>query len=269
MNDTDLTPEQFVELHAIAPVRQLPPMFYNVDKIPALFAAMAAAQAAYQPVVRDKKVEQRLKDKTTGEWSNRTISFMYADLAAILTATAPALSANGLTFLQPLEHGADDAIWLNSILAHKDGGMIISRVQIPGASDIKAFGGNITYLRRYTAGPMLGVSAEDDADEDGAGVDEGGRDFPPQATQRAPARTQPARKSSATEAAAAAGDVSIAKVAGISTGQLANIRSKIKALGLNADAVMQMLVRLQVPAIDEHMTEADWKKVKVEIEKAI
>lgn len=265
MNDTDLTPEQFVELHAIAPVRQLPPMFYNVDKVPALFAALAAAQAAYAPVVRDKKVEQRLKDKTTGEYDNRKITFFYADMSAILAATVPALSANGLTFLQPLEY-ADDVVWLNSILAHKEGGMIISRLQIPGANDIKAFGGNITYFRRYAGGPLLGVSAEDDAEEDGNGAGE--PEWPPQTSQRTPvARTQPARKSAA-EAPATA-DASGAKFVGISSGQLANINSKIKAVGLNADAVMQMLIRLNVPAIDSQMTEADWKKVKAEVEKAI
>lgn len=80
-----------------------------------------------------------------------------------------------------------------------------------------------------------------------------------------PVRQQPARKSAAP--AAATGGKPAA--GGISAGQLANVNAKIKAAGLKPPAVEQMLKRLGVPAIGLNMTEADWKKVKVEIEKAI
>jgi hypothetical protein len=168
-----------------SPQAALPAMFLNPAQIPALFADLALAQAEYTTIVRDKLVVQKLKNKSTGEYTGGTIKFMYADLASILAATVPALAKHGLSFFQPLEHGEGDVVWLNSILAHKDGGMLVSRMQIPGAADLKLFGGNITYLRRYAAGPMLGVSSEDDADEDGNGAGDGeGGDWPPRTSER-------------------------------------------------------------------------------------
>lgn len=170
--------------------RPLPQMFYNVEALPALFAALAAAQAEYAPVVRDKLVVQKLKNKATGEYTGGTIKFLYAELVSILDATRPALSKNGLTFLQPLDADADGKWFVNSILAHANGAMIICRTEVWPAADQKQFGGNITYVRRYTAGPMLGVSAEDDADENGEPAGDGWE----QAPQEGQRRAAPARK---------------------------------------------------------------------------
>lgn len=170
--------------------RPLPQMFYNVEQLPALFAALAAAQAEYAPVVRDKLVVQKLKNKATGEYTGGTIKFLYAELVSILDATRPALSKNGLTFLQPLDADADGKWFVNSILAHANGAMIICRTEVWPAADQKQFGGNITYVRRYTAGPMLGVSAEDDADENGEPAGDGWE----QAPQESQRRAAPARK---------------------------------------------------------------------------
>lgn len=169
----------------------LPTMFYNTDKLPALFAALSAAQGAYKTVVRDKLVVQRLKNKDTGAFTGGTIEFKYAELAQILDATRDALAANGLTFLQPVDEQAG-IITIHSILAHKDGGMVIGRLPVTG-TDMKNFGGNITFLRRYAAGPILGVASEDDADEDGQPAEGRGSfgDAPRGYTNPAPARAAP------------------------------------------------------------------------------
>ena len=140
--------------------------FHCPEKLPALFAALALAQAEYKPIIRDCLVVQKLKNKQTGEYTGASIKFLYADLAQILEKTIPALAKNGLSFLQPIETAEDNAIWVVSILAHQDGAAIISKNLVPQAKDMKDLGGNITYLRRYAAGPALGVSAEDDADDD-------------------------------------------------------------------------------------------------------
>ncbi len=236
--------------------RPLPPMFYNIDKLPALFAALAAAQAEYGPVVRDKLVKMRLKEDR-GE-----IRFYYADLAALLAATVPALTKHGLTFLQPLDQSGDE-VWLNNILAHKDGGMIITRMLIPGADDIKAFGAQITFLRRYCAGPALGVSSEDDSEEDGTEPGAGDGPFPPQASQRRvappdePQRAQPQRKSATADAP-------------VTPGQLKNLKDKIEAAKLTAEVVMVMCNRLGMKnGITDRMTVGEWKAVRADIDKVV
>ncbi len=190
----------------------LPALFYNPDKLPALFAALSAAQGAYKPIVRNKKVVQKLKNRDTGAYTGQTIEFMYAELSSVLDATREALAANGLTFMQPVDEQGG-VITIHSILAHKDGGMVISRLPVTG-TDMKNFGSNITYLRRYGAGPALGVASEDDADGDGEGGfdDDGGGDprgysHPPPATRAAPQRAAKApapARAPATKAAAPA-----------------------------------------------------------------
>lgn len=247
----------------------LPTYFYNHDKLPALFAALADAQGKFLPIVRDKLVEQRLRDKDTRQYTGVTISFWYADLASILAATVlPGLSPNGLTFIQPLTFDGN-VTWLHSILAHKDGGMIICSVQVPGGSDIKVFGQNITYLRRYTAGPMLGVSAEDDLDEDGnekgGGDDGGGQDWPPQTAQREaqPARTTPARKSAATSAASTVP----VKPGTINAGQVKYLLGKIKALQMDEGMQQAMCERLKIDGINTNLTVEQFNTVSTELDR--
>lgn len=265
MNDTD-TP-----FDDSAVPSTLPTYFYNHDKLPALFAALAEAQGKFLPIVRDKLVEQKLKDRESGNFNGKTITFWYADLASILAATVlPGLSPNGLTFIQPLTFDGN-VTWLHSILAHKDGGMIICSVQVPGGSDIKVFGQNITYLRRYTAGPMLGVSAEDDADEDGNPKGEGGdegapQDWPPKTAQRAapPARTTPARKSAA---APPASTVPV-KPGTINAGQVKYLMGKIKALNMDLGMQQAMCERLDIPGINTDLTIEQFNAVSTELDRA-
>lgn len=245
-------------------------LFFNVPQLPALFAALALAQAEYAPVVRDKLVIQKLKDKNTGAYTGGQIKFLYAELASILAATTPALSKNGLTFLQPLETAADGAIWVNSILAHKDGGMIISRMIVPAAKGMTELGGNITYIRRYAAGPALGVSAEDDADStgDGSGGDEGGGSQEHgygQASQPS-ARPQPARKSAAPAKTAAAAP---ARADGfVLPGQVKYLSQLVGSLKLTDVQLQAMLARHQVNGLnaEAQITPVQFEAIKAELE---
>ena len=244
--------------------RALPAMFYNVDKLPALFAALAAAQGEYLPVVRNRKVVQKLRDKDTRALTGAQITFWYAELATILDATRAALSKNGLTFIQPVEWVGGEPAFVNNIIAHKDGGMIITKFQIAEAASQAQFGGNITYARRFSAGPSLGVSAEDDADTGlGEDDDDEGGAFPPQASQRrvvqetdsAPTREQPQR---------------LAETSVISPGQLKNLKTKIDAAGLTPEVVMAACTRLGLKnGVTEKMTIGEWKLLRADIDKVV
>lgn len=161
-----------------------------------LYAALAAAQGAFLPIVKNRSVEITMK--TGGRYK-----FRYADLEEILSKTRPALAANGLALVQRIEQSQGGAS-LVCCLTHADGGVMTSEIAIPGVRDLgdpKSFGAAITYLRRYLVTAMLGVAADDDLDEDGQEMTGMG-----QSQGHAPQKetAMPARRSSAASAPAPA-----------------------------------------------------------------
>lgn len=97
----------------------------------------------------------------------------YADLSDIWAACRPALSKHGLSVIQ-LPYLASDgkAPGLCSMLGHKSGQWIMTKIEVVGAvNQPQAVGSILTYLRRYTLGPMVGVAVrgEDDDGESGEG----------------------------------------------------------------------------------------------------
>jgi len=130
-----------------------------------LYGAMAKAQGAFQPIVKNREVEITMK-------SGGKFKFRYADLEEILAKTRPALSANGLALMQTIGHSAQGQV-LICVLAHSSGGSICSEAPLPSARDFadpKALGAAISYLRRYLVTAMLGVAADDDLDEEVQGI---------------------------------------------------------------------------------------------------
>lgn len=248
-------------------------MLHSIDKLPSLFADLALAQSEYLPLVRDRLVVQKLKDKQTGAYTGREIRFLYADLNAILAATRPGLSKHGLTFLQPLETSDDGTTWVVSILAHKDGGMIVSRMIVAPAKDMKEFGSNITYARRYAAGPILSVSAEDDADErdNERDDDQRGDDRQDNTEYQQPARAVPARKSASAPAKTAPAKTA-AKPARAGEfallGQVRYLRQQVKALKVTDAQLQAMLQRFKVNGLDDEaqIPLATWADMKAELE---
>lgn len=183
-----------------------------------LYAALAKAQGAFQPIVKNREVQITMK--TGGSYR-----FRYADLEEITAKTRPALSINGLAMIQTIEHGQNGPL-LVCRLMHAGGGMVASEVSMPGVRDMgdpKSFGAAITYLRRYMVTAMLGVAADDDLDEDGQEID-----TPPARTIGKPNVTQPQRRADSPSAppAAETGDTS-----GCTAGELAYITKKIAGKG--------------------------------------
>ena len=151
-------------------------------------AALAKAQKEYGPVLRDRTVWVRMKDG--GEYS-----FNYAELSNVIDATL-SLSENGISVSQPVHQDRDGKTWLYTILAHDGGGGQVTRLRLMGGEDLKQFGGEITYLRRYCLGPAIGVASEPDADDHGDGGDEApGRNKkpPPKSEEEGQQATTPRR----------------------------------------------------------------------------
>lgn len=142
-------------------------MEHTAEQMGALYAALAAAQAEYAPLPKNRKVTIRMR--TGGSYE-----FRYADLEAVFSSTRPALAKHGISFVQTIQP-ANGRSSLVSMLAHKDGGVLTSVIEfnMPQGGDIKEFGAHLSYLRRYAATALIGVAADDDLDENGEPAGDG------------------------------------------------------------------------------------------------
>lgn len=135
------------------PVNAEPPYEQNST---GFYAALAKAQAAFQPIRRDKTVTVRTK-------AGGTYSFAYAPLESILRATLPALNQNGFALVQHVE-----AEYLVTTLYHAQGQLSGSIKILVTESGSQAYGSALTYARRYGVTLLLGICADDDDDGNAA-----------------------------------------------------------------------------------------------------
>lgn len=128
-----------------------------------IFGALAKAQTKFRTPQRTKQVE--IPTKSGGKYK-----FEYADLAEVINATRDGLAANGLATFHSINN-TNSNLYLTTVLAHESGEWISSGPVFVGNenTDPKDLGAAITYLRRYTLAPLLGVAAEDDDDAPGNG----------------------------------------------------------------------------------------------------
>ena len=118
------------------------------DSTVKLIAALVTARAAFTPIRRDA-VAQVGADRT----------YKYADLASVLEATQPALTAQGLVVLQAVDAETQTLI---TRLAHISGEWVEASYQLPITAPPQQFGSSLTYGRRYSLQSLLCLAAEDD-----------------------------------------------------------------------------------------------------------
>lgn len=128
------------------------------ESIVHLAEALSAAQAE-MPAVKFNSTNPFLKSR-------------YADLGAIVDTAKPILAKQGLSVPQ-LTFSADGEIGVETVLLHKSGEWISSRVSLSletekGKSAAQVAGSTITYLRRYGYASILGMFADEDTDGHGA-----------------------------------------------------------------------------------------------------
>lgn len=130
----------------------------EIDKI---VAALSKARRAFKAYGKDKTAVVQSKK---GEASS--YSYKYGDLADLFDATTEALSENGLALTQA-PHAKDTGdLVLVSMLAHESGQFFRAEFPLHAHATPQELGSEITYLKRYMAGSMLGIQAE--TDDDGA-----------------------------------------------------------------------------------------------------
>jgi hypothetical protein len=101
--------------------------------------------------------------------SNPYFGSRYADLAAIIEATRPALTEQGIACYQIIVPDPDFAV-IDTVLA-RGGQEIRSTIKIkPVKSDPQGMGSALSYARRYALAAILGVAADDDDDGNLASV---------------------------------------------------------------------------------------------------
>ena len=204
----------------------------------AFLAALAAAQGEFPPILRERTV--RIKQREGPEYT-----FKYAELGTIIAAVRPALAKNGLSLRSRIVPAqAPGFVWLQSVLAHSEGYEDIVELQIQVASDMKLFGGQLTYARRYLGSGQLGIASEDDDDENGtaagAGTSNVGTGARPPAPSPAP---RPQQRPPAEGAQAPAGGVNVDTQAKPITAALAKwLGDQLDSRNLPPEVVDQMFV---------------------------
>ena len=95
-----------------------------------------------------------------GEVSFGGRKFKYATLPNIVKTTQPALTAAGLTVIQPIVGG----VIYTYVVCAKDGSMLTAWMALPERLKLQDTGSDITYCRRYMYVSLLGIVGEEDKD---------------------------------------------------------------------------------------------------------
>ncbi len=131
------------------------------EQIDEIATALSKAQSEVKPVEKNGEVNIRTRN-------GATISFKYSTLDKVLEACRHPFGNNGLCFIQSpsVENGS---LRLTTRIIHSSGQWIEDELSTTAGGDMKALGGNITYLRRYALSSMVGIASDEDKD---ASVDE-------------------------------------------------------------------------------------------------
>ena len=136
------------------------------ESIAAIAEALAAAQAEYVPV---KKTKEATVKGTTKQGKAYEYTYMYADLADILSMLLPRLSKQGIALSQP-NVLVDGKLRVVTYLLHKTGEWMHSDgIEMSEEGDPQQFGIESTYFRRYDVASFTGVAPDEDTDARGAG----------------------------------------------------------------------------------------------------
>jgi hypothetical protein len=117
-----------------------------------LAKSLVKAQAAMNHAAKDSK--------------NPHFKSAYSSLASVIDAVRPALSSNGLAFVQKL-HTADGGVAVETVLIHESGEQYGCGVLFIPASkqDAQGFGSALSYAKRYSLQSALGIASADDDGE--------------------------------------------------------------------------------------------------------
>jgi ERF superfamily len=131
-------------------------------KLGALALALAKAQLAFKPVLKESENPAFVRNGKASK---------YANLHSLISATQPALAANELVIIQsPSTRGKE--LVLSSLLLHSSGEWYSQELVLPAADErgftAHSIGKAITYARRFSWQSLVGATAEEDDDGNSA-----------------------------------------------------------------------------------------------------
>ncbi len=118
-----------------------------------LYAAVGQASAEFPDLPRT----------ATGQ-VGKDRKFQYAPYHKVVRCIKPSLAKQGVTFLQPLHTEEDGKVSITLIVAGH-GAVIASTVKFDKNSDVKVFGADTTYHKRYQLTAFFGLEGDPDADD--------------------------------------------------------------------------------------------------------
>lgn len=154
-------------------------------------AALAKSWAAIQTPRHNAKVTVRTKN-------GGTYAFEYTDLNGILDTVKPVFIQNNLTIMQnSYTQTENNAVFacVETVILHESGEYAKSLpLKFPAAQSMQDFGGQITYMKRYSLAAMLGIATEKDDDANGMAGNSYQHQQKQQPGQRQPQKQQPPRQ---------------------------------------------------------------------------
>ncbi len=127
-------------------------------------ASIAGALAAAQGEIIDAK-----KDAENPAFKREGKKTMYATLSSVRAAITPAFSKNGLAVAQYFEPHGLDGVMVITLLMHKSGEWIKSKLFLPTTKkDAQGMGSAITYGRRYALAAIANIASDEDDDANAA-----------------------------------------------------------------------------------------------------
>jgi ERF superfamily len=160
------------------------------DQLDQLLPALVKARATFPTITKNQVV--------TVHGERGSYDFEYADLASLLQAVTPVLSAEGLLLLSGFDETTDGGVRVVTRLYHISGQWLQASVVLAKPKSMQALGSAVTYARRYSLQALLGITAEDDDDGSAAS---GQTILPRQATRPQAPVAQPNGQVGAPEAA--------------------------------------------------------------------
>ena len=132
----------------------------------AIFEALAKAQGEIENPTKTKTGKVSGVSKKTNKYFE--YEYTYAALDDIFNVIRKVFPEHGLSIIQPTTI-EDNSIVLITRLAHSSGEWIESRYPVCGLNgDHQKTGAALTYARRYALTALVGISAVDDTDGEGA-----------------------------------------------------------------------------------------------------
>lgn len=148
-NDQDRDPGLVADIGSASPKLEI---LGSPEQRAAFFEAMAAAAEDFEPVVND----------TEGQMGHR--KFSYATLDRLVKCTRPALVKNKIGVLQLMTGPNQDGTHRLTTIVAARGAELHLHIDYTRANELKQWGMQSTYLRRYAYRSIFQLDGSDDAD---------------------------------------------------------------------------------------------------------